>query len=303
MASNAVATIPSGRLSITATVAAQYGMEPGPFEQTLRKTVVPSTCTREEFAAFLLVSRQYGLNPILREIYAFPKKGGGIQPIVGVDGWSTMINRHEAFDGMEFEDTFDAAGDLVSITCRMYRKDRGHPVSATEYLSECLRKERDGRVSEVWAKWPRRMLRHKAMIQAARYAFGFSGIIDPDEYDRFGSSPHDPAMLRAQMQIEGQVSDVDEPDVSPPNPEDPQTIAGEEDQRPIEEIEDGSFDDIDDDEEQPSPRDRIIDAARLAAMHGPKELRMHLGKLTQAEIDLLTEQDLTVLKAAAEQVA
>jgi len=29
------------------------------------------------------------------------------------------------------------------------------------------------------------MLRHKATIQAARYAFGLSGIIDPDEAERF----------------------------------------------------------------------------------------------------------------------
>jgi hypothetical protein len=28
------------------------------------------------------------------------------------------------------------------------------------------------------------MLRHKALIQAARYAFGFSGIVDPDEWER-----------------------------------------------------------------------------------------------------------------------
>jgi hypothetical protein len=28
------------------------------------------------------------------------------------------------------------------------------------------------------------MLRHKAMIQAARYAFGFAGIYDPDEAER-----------------------------------------------------------------------------------------------------------------------
>ena len=28
------------------------------------------------------------------------------------------------------------------------------------------------------------MLRHKAAIQAIRYAFGFSGIVDPDEADR-----------------------------------------------------------------------------------------------------------------------
>jgi hypothetical protein len=47
-----------------------------------------------------------------------------------------------------------------------------------EYMSECFRQ------TDPWKKWPNRMLRHKAAIQAARYAFGFSGIMEPDEYDR-----------------------------------------------------------------------------------------------------------------------
>jgi hypothetical protein len=56
----------------------------------------------------------------------------------------------------------------------MYRKDRKHPVTVTEYLSECKR------TTEPW-KMEHRMLRHKALIQAARYAFGFAGVYDEDE--------------------------------------------------------------------------------------------------------------------------
>ena len=37
---------------------------------------------------------------------------------------------------------------------------------------------------EPWKRWPRRMLRHKAYIQGARIAFGFSGIYDEDEAQR-----------------------------------------------------------------------------------------------------------------------
>jgi hypothetical protein len=33
------------------------------------------------------------------------------------------------------------------------------------------------------------MLRHKAFVQAARYAFGFAGIVDPDEADRVRVEP------------------------------------------------------------------------------------------------------------------
>ena len=109
-----------------------------------------------------MVARQYNLNPVTREIYAFPKKGGGIQPIVSVDGWTNLCNSHPAFDGMEFVDTIEK-GVVTAITCKIFRKDRTHPISCTEYLAECQRG------TEPWTRWPRRMLRHKAFMQCARY--------------------------------------------------------------------------------------------------------------------------------------
>jgi hypothetical protein len=115
---------------------------------------------------------------LLGEVYAFPGKGGGIQVIVGVDGWFKLANDHPQFDGIEFVD--HCKGDKIdSITAKVYRKDRSHPVCVTEYLSECTRG------TEPWKKWPRRMLRHKAAIQAFRIAFSFSGVADPDEAGRY----------------------------------------------------------------------------------------------------------------------
>lgn len=175
---NQIATIEHPPRSVTTAMAHRYGMEPAAFEQTLRATVVPKECSKEQFAAFLLVAKEYGLNPITKEIYAFPKQGGGIQPIVSVDGWANLINSNPQCDGFEFLDALDDQGALVSITCRIYRKDRRHPTEATEYMIECRRD------TSTWKQWPRRMLRHKALIQAARYAFGFAGIIDPDEAER-----------------------------------------------------------------------------------------------------------------------
>lgn len=167
------------QLSVIATMALDYGMRADAFEATLRATVVPKACTREEFAAFILVAKEYKLNPILKEIYAIPKKGGGIQPIVGVDGWYNIMNKHPQFDALDFEDHLDDRGNVTAITCRIHRKDRSRPICVTEYMDECRQN------SEPWQRWPRRMLRHKAAIQAARVAFGFSGIVDPDEADRF----------------------------------------------------------------------------------------------------------------------
>lgn len=149
--------------------------------QVLRHQVLKGA-SPTDVAAFLIVATQYGLNPITKEIYAFPAKGGGITPIVGVDGWIKLANKQPTFDGLDFADTLDANGALVSVTCRVHRKDRAHPTVVTEYLAEC----RKG--TEPWKQWPSRMLRHKAMVQAFRIAFGFSGIFDPDEAERIDSA-------------------------------------------------------------------------------------------------------------------
>lgn len=175
---NQVAPIPAQRQSLIAVMATEANMEPAIFAKTVKATCMTGKVSDEEFAAFLMVAHRYGLDPITKEIYAFPKKGGGIQPIVGIDGWMNLINSHPSCDGMEFKDEFDEKGALTSITCLIHRKDRKHPTMVTEYMSECRRP------TEPWQKWPARMLRHKAAIQCARYAFGFAGIIDPEEAER-----------------------------------------------------------------------------------------------------------------------
>jgi phage recombination protein Bet len=178
--SNAVATIEPP--SVLGSMAERFGMDRRAFEATLRGTIMPANTSNEQCAAFLLVAKQHGLNPFTKEIFAFPSRGG-IQPVVSVDGWMKLINSHPQFDGMEFVDAFDAAGKLASVTCKIFRKDRAHPVSVTEYMAECFRQ------TDTWKQWPARMLRHKAAIQAARYAFGFAGIMEPDEYERMHAEP------------------------------------------------------------------------------------------------------------------
>jgi len=130
-----------------------------------------------QLTALLIVANQYGLNPWTKEIYAFPDKNNGIVPVVGVDGWSRIINKHPQFDGIEF------AQDADACTCTIYRKDRSHPTSVTEYMVECKRP-----TVQPWQTHPYRMLRHKAMIQCARLAFGFVGIFEQDEAERIVES-------------------------------------------------------------------------------------------------------------------
>jgi phage recombination protein Bet len=176
-----VATIEQSQgVGVLASLATHYGMDKAAFVQTMKATVMSgANVSNEQLAAFCLVAKEHKLNPFTKEIFAFPSRGG-IVPVVSVDGWMKLINSHPDFDGMEFKDAVDAGGQLLSITCRMFRKGRAHPVEVTEYMSECRRN------TEVWKQWPARMLRHKATIQAARYAFGFAGIMEQDEAERMG---------------------------------------------------------------------------------------------------------------------
>lgn len=138
----------------------------------LKATAFKGPATDAQLTALMIVAQQYGLNPFTKELYAFPDKNNGIVPVVGVDGWSRIINEHEQFDGLEFKQ------DDESCTCIIHRKDRSHPISVTEWMGECKRG------AGPWLSHPKRMLRHKALIQCARLAFGYTGIFDQDEAER-----------------------------------------------------------------------------------------------------------------------
>lgn len=278
-----VVAIEQPRRSIIAEMAEQHAMEPGNFEATLRATVFPKSGTREEFAAFLMVARRYDLDPLTRQIYAFPKKGGGIQPIVSVDGWSAIINSHPAFDGMAFDDHRDDDGKLFAITCRIWRKDRAHTIEATEYLSECKRN------TDVWQQWAYRMLRHKAMIQAARYAFGFAGIVDPDEAERFtvrepGSRPPLATKLERLAQHPRPVEPQPQPQPIPPQPE-PEEDEDEDDQAATMDM------DALHEPEMPDERAQLLEALQGKAHQGKLKLRLFKGRLRPDQIDSITSEE------------
>lgn len=160
------------KLASTLDMGAHNGME---LLATLKATAFKGSVqvTDAQMTALMVVANQYGLNPWTKEIYAFPDKGG-IVPVVGVDGWARIINNHPQFDGIEFEQ------DEERCTAIIYRKDRTRPIKVTEYMVECKRNGSGG----PWSSHPRRMLRHKAMIQCARLAFGYGGIHDADEAEQ-----------------------------------------------------------------------------------------------------------------------
>ena len=180
-------------------------------QKTLLMTAFKDCKTPEEFVACLIVANTYQLNPLLKEIYAFSGKGGGVVPIVPVDGWISLMNKHKGEDGkndhrgVRISENRSKDGkpnasktDVESITCEILTRMTGGDVRSTvvtEYMSECFDSSKS-----PWVKWPIRMLRHKALIQCARVAYGFSGIYEPDEGERIieGGMPETPVIEMPQ---------------------------------------------------------------------------------------------------------
>jgi phage recombination protein Bet len=161
-----------------------------------------SAPTDNQMMALMIVADQYGLNPFVKEIYAYPDKSNGIVPVVGVDGWSRIMNDHPQMDGIEFRysvETIQHKGKTCHdwIECVITRKDRSKPIVVREYFDEVVRV---ASFATPWDTHPKRMHRHKAEIQCARIAFGFAGIYDEDEAERI---------------LEKDITPVAEPTVTP----------------------------------------------------------------------------------------
>lgn len=163
--------------SLVARFAGRLGVEPDKMLATLRATAFKTgkndpPVTNEEMLALLVVAEQHNLNPFTKEIYAFRDQKGGIMPIIAVDGWIRLMQEQPTFDGIEFKyDTDDREWVEATIT----RKDRSKPFTIREYMVECKRN------TGPWQQAPQRMLRHRALIQCCRVAFGFGGIYGEDE--------------------------------------------------------------------------------------------------------------------------
>nr|WP_321303027.1 phage recombination protein Bet [Alcaligenes faecalis] len=189
--------------SLVVKMAERYAVDPDKLMTTLKQTAFQQrdrevVITNEQMMALLVVADQYRLNPFTKEIYAFPDKNNGIVPVVGIDGWSRIINSHEQFDGLElrFSDKLVTL-DGMKVPCpewievSMFRKDRNRAVTVREYLDETYRPPFKGTgrngsytVDGPWQTHPKRMLRHKGIIQCARVALGYTGIHDQDEAER-----------------------------------------------------------------------------------------------------------------------
>lgn len=121
---------------------------------------------------------RYQLDPLCDEI-SFMETTSGSLPFITIDGWVKLINSHEQFAGLSLREATDLREGLPPwIECTIYRNDRILPIVVREYLDEVKTEH------SSWVQMPRRMLRHRAIQQCARLAFGISNPEIPSIRDR-----------------------------------------------------------------------------------------------------------------------
>ena len=192
-------------------LAERYGVAPEVFKRTVSAVAMPQPHTEEELISCLIVANEHDLNPLTKEIHFMRSKTGQIQPIVGVDGWAKKLNTHPQFDGLQFDYEWQEAKNgrqLISVTCTIWRKDRSRPTIVTEFMSECARLPGQGKGPNAWSMNPTRMLRHRALTQGARYAIGFGGVMDLDEFERWQEMKDITPRRQAALDIP---DDIEEP--------------------------------------------------------------------------------------------
>lgn len=159
-------------------------MSPEAFVQALTQTALAPlvTWTQADLEVLLVTCERHGLDPIGREVFMV-REGDPLTDtavvVVGVDGWSRILNSHPSFAGMQFRESSELIDGVPAwVECTLHRWDRRVPTRVREYLVEVRG------ASQAWITHPRRMLRHKALVQCARLAFGLVGVYDPDEAQR-----------------------------------------------------------------------------------------------------------------------
>lgn len=156
----------------------------------------------EDLAFFLLIARQYDLNPLRKEIYVtYQKEKKGeqwiekITPIVSIHGLRKLARRAKnptyAYTG-KAEFVFKKEGEIDSATVIVYGWfDNGGKIEIikvgeyTAYFDEFVRTktDQDGNTYRAgkWKTAPRMMLAKCAEANAIRMSFDISGIYIEEE--------------------------------------------------------------------------------------------------------------------------
>lgn len=111
---------------------------------------------------------KYSLDPLLGDLQIWQEEGT-LQVGMSMSGLIRLLHRQPQFQGIGFTESDQLINAIPAwIECAITRQDYAHPIVAREYLLE-VKKD-----TSLWQEMPRRMLKHRATQQAARYAFGIA---------------------------------------------------------------------------------------------------------------------------------
>ncbi len=181
----------------------------------LRRQLWPDL-TDQEIVYVLGFCRAHGLNPWLRQVYAF-KYGGRLVIQVSIDGFRLIAERSGKYAGQlgphwcgpdgRWTDVWTKEEPPAAARVGVLRTDFKEPLWAVaRYVSFCRRDEQ-GRPLGTWATMPDHMLAKVAEALALRRAFPqIGGLYTPTELGVTGP---------VQMTVEGEpVEETDEPPVA-----------------------------------------------------------------------------------------
>lgn len=166
--------------------------------QVIEAQFFPAGATKAEQQYCFSVSKELGLNPILREIHFVPRRAkvgdkwvNKVEPMIARDGFLSIAHRSGQLAGIE---TVAAIRDIPQLengkwvakpqlvaVCSVWRKDSSKPFVSEVHYNEYVQCTADGQPTKFWAEKPATMLKKVAESQALRKAFNVNGVYCVEE--------------------------------------------------------------------------------------------------------------------------
>jgi phage recombination protein Bet len=148
-------------------------------DMLLLRNVIAKGCTEPEFRLLMYTADTYGLDPLLKQIWAV-KRNDSTPALIfaGRDGMLAIAHRSGQFDGMQSGVVYEGQGkDRVPVTawCEVWRKDMSHSFKTDVPFSEY------NTGFSVWKSNPSAMILKVAESVCLRKAFSVSGLYSPEE--------------------------------------------------------------------------------------------------------------------------
>ena len=151
----------------------------------LIRNMAARNCSEPEFKLLMYLSKTYGLDPLLKQIWAVKRNDNEPALIfAGRDGFLAVAHRSGHFDGMQsgvnYEIDKDGKKVIESAWCKVWRNDMTHPFETQVPFGEYNTGFR------VWKSHPSAMILKVAESVCLRKAFSIDGIYAPEEINTEG---------------------------------------------------------------------------------------------------------------------